>query len=647
MRSALKKVAIVGFVLGLVGLYAFTDLRQWLTLEQLQEQREQIHSFYEERPLLTIGAFMLAYILIAAASIPIAVLFTIVAGFLFGFWLGLLLSSFASSIGATGAFLVSRHLLRDAILRRWGRRVRRLDAGVRRNGIVYLLSLRMMQFMPYWLTNLGMGLTPMRTWTFYWVSQVGMLLSTAVYVYAGTSLALVDDPRDIVDPRLLIALTLLAVVPWLGARLVDGIQHWRLQRGYHKPARFDYNVLVIGAGAGGLMAAYIAAAGRARVALVERARMGGDCLHTGCVPSKALLRTARFLRDVRRHQELGITEARAQVDLAAVMRRVRQVIAAVQPHDSAERYGELGVDCIHGTAHLVDPWTVAVGERRLSARCIVLATGARPVLPAIPGLEALAPLTTENVWDLEELPERLVVIGGGPVGCELGQAFACLGSRVSLVQSRERVLPKEDPDIAGRLQQRLATDGVALHLGRRVVRCRSEDAERVVVIADEEGQEQELRCDAVLVALGRRPSVSGYGLEKLDVRLADAGTIAIDAFQRTNHPNIFAIGDVAGPLQFTHYAAHQAWYAAINALLTPWWRIQRDDAVIPWCTFTDPEIAHVGYNETSATADGIAYEVTTYELRDLDRALADAAAEGVVRVLTVPRRDRSIRFTKE
>ncbi len=414
-----------------------------------------------------------------------------------------------------------------------------------------------------------------------------------------------------------------------------------------KPRRFDRNLVVIGAGAGGLVAAYIAAAVRAKVTLVEAHRMGGDCLNTGCVPSKALIRVARLLRDLRRAGEMGVELGAPRVDFAAVMARVRAVIAEVEPHDSVERYTALGVEVIEGRAHIDSPWSVRItgadGERILTTRAIVVATGAVPVVPRITGIERVRHVTSDTVWSLTERPERLVVLGGGPIGCELAQAFASLGCTVTLV-SRSGLLPREDADVAALVEAGLAADGVRRLTGAEPLRCEVEAGEQRLVVRAV-GAEEALPFDVLLCATGRRARVRGFGLEELGVALTPAGTLAVNEYLQTSVPGIYACGDVAGPWQFTHAAAHQAWHAAVNPLFAGIRRFKVDDRVMPRVTFTDPEIASVGLTEADARAQGVACEVSRFDLAELDRAIADGAAQGFVKVLTLPGRDRILGAT--
>jgi pyruvate/2-oxoglutarate dehydrogenase complex dihydrolipoamide dehydrogenase (E3) component/uncharacterized membrane protein YdjX (TVP38/TMEM64 family) len=584
------------------------------------------------------------YIFMAALSVPGAAVLTLAGGALFGLVAGTVAVSFASTIGATLVFLAARFLFRDAIQSRFRRRLEKINRGVETDGAFYLLALRLVPIFPFWVINLVMALTPIRTWTYFWVSQLGMLPATAVYVNAGTQLAQVDSVGDILSPGLIGAFVLLGLLPLLLRWLLRFLRARKVYAGFSKPKRFDYNLIVIGAGSAGLVSAYIGATVRAKVALIEKNRMGGDCLNTGCVPSKALIRTARVMAEARDSRRYGVARAETELDFAEVMARVRRVIARIEPHDSPERYRNMGVDVIEAEARLVSPWEVEAGGRRISARSIVLATGAEPMIPPIEGLAEVDYLTSDTLWNLEQLPERLVVLGGGPIGSELTQAFARLGSRVTVVEMAERLLPREDREAGDLLAEHLEHDGVEVATGHKALRVESDERGQRLVCAGPDG-EVAFDFSHLLVALGRKTRFSGYGLEELGVRLDASGTIDVDGFQRTNYPNIYVCGDAAGPYQFTHVAAHQAWSAAVNALIAPLWSFETDYRVIPWVTFTDPEVARVGLSEEEARAQALDFEVTTYGLDDLDRAIADSDDYGFVKVLTESGKDRILGAT--
>jgi pyruvate/2-oxoglutarate dehydrogenase complex dihydrolipoamide dehydrogenase (E3) component/uncharacterized membrane protein YdjX (TVP38/TMEM64 family) len=610
-----------------------------LTLENLKAQQAALDAWVAANRWLALGGFFALYVLVTAASIPGAAIMTLAAGALFGLLAGTVLVSFASTLGATLAFLVARFVLREPLRAKFGERLAKIDAGIAKDGAFYLFTLRLVPLFPFFVVNLLAGLTALRTWTFYWVSQVGMFPATVAFVFAGTQLARIESPRDVLSPGLIGAFVLIGLLPLLMRWLSNGIAARRVYRAHKRPKRFDYNLIVIGAGSAGLVSSYIAAAIKAKVALIEKHRMGGDCLNTGCVPSKALIRTARLLAEARDSQRYGVHRMSAEFDFAEAMTRVQQVIATVEPHDSVERYTGLGVEVIEGEARLVSPWEVEVDGRRLSARSLILATGARPLVPAIPGLDGVDFLTSDTIWNLRELPGRLLVLGGGPIGCELAQCFARFGSAVTVVEMAPRLLPREDADAAAELAQRLEAEGLQLATAHRALRVEAEGSGGVLV-CEHAGAEVRLPFDRLLLALGRKANVEGFGLEELGVRIGERGTIEADGLMRTNFPNIHVCGDVAGPYQFTHVAAHQAWYAAVNALLAPFWSFSVDYRVIPWATFTDPEVARVGLSEDEARTKGIAVEVTKYGIDDLDRAIADGEAHGFVKVLTEPGKDR-------
>jgi pyruvate/2-oxoglutarate dehydrogenase complex dihydrolipoamide dehydrogenase (E3) component/uncharacterized membrane protein YdjX (TVP38/TMEM64 family) len=635
---------LVGVIGALVIAFFALDLSDYLSLEFLKEQQESIERYYREYPLRTILVYFAIYLLAAALSMPGAVWITLAGGAIFGVVTGTVIVSFASSIGATIAFLVSRFLLHDWVQNRFRRNLRAVNAGIEKDGPLYLFTLRVVPVFPFWIINLVMGLTTMRTGAFYLVSQIGMLPATIVYVNAGSQLAQIESASDIVSPDLLLALALLGLFPLAAQRLVTWVKARRALKGYVKPAHYDYNVVVIGAGSAGLVTAYITAAVKARVALVEKSRMGGDCLNTGCVPSKALIRSARFVSHCRRANEFGMKSALVDFDFAEVMERVHRVIREIEPHDSVERYTGLGVDCVSGEARIKSPYEVQVNDRTLTTRGIVVAAGAEPLVPPIPGLENIAYLTSDTLWDIRHLPKRLVVLGGGPIGCELSQCFARFGSEVTQVEMLPRLLGREDPDVSRLIEARLAAEGVDIRTGHVATGFDGGgDSKRMTCRYQEE--EVTIEFDDLLVALGRRANTDDYGLKELGIGTTATGTIEVNEYLQTCIPTIYACGDVAGPYQFTHTASHQAWYAAVNALFGGIRRFRVDYSVIPWTTFTDPEVARVGLNETDARAQEIDYEVTSFDLGELDRSIADEATEGFVKVLTAPGKDRILGAT--
>ena len=623
--------------------FAFGGYR-YLRFETIKSQQAAIQDWYAAHPWQTLAAYFGLYVAVTGLSLPGATVMTIAAGALFGLLVGTVVVSFASAIGATLSFLASRFVLRDWVQARFGARLQGINEGMRREGGFYLFTLRLIPLVPFFVINLAMGLTQIRGWTFFWVSQIGMLAGTIVYVNAGTQLASIASPAGILKPGLIGAFVLLGVFPLIAKRVLDFAKARRVYSRWTRPARFERNLVVIGAGSAGLVSAYIAAAVKAKVTLVEKHRMGGDCLNTGCVPSKALIKSAKVLSQIRHSAKYGIRRASAEFDFAEVMERVQRVIRTIEPHDSVQRYASLGVECLQGEAKITSPWTVEIrdasGVKSLTTRSIVIAAGARPFVPPIPGIEQAKVFTSDNVWELRELPRRLVVLGGGPIGSELTQAFTRFGSKVSQVEMLPRLLAREDPEVSEMVRRRFVEEGVDVLTGHR-----AKAIEGNVLVCEGAAGEVRIEFDALLCAVGRIPNTDGYGLEELGIPLTKARTVETNEYLQTLYPNIFACGDVAGPYQFTHTAAHQAWYASVNALFGRFKRFRADYSVIPWATFTDPEVARVGLNETEAQERGIAYEATTYGIDDLDRAIADGAAHGAVKVLTVPGKDRILGAT--
>jgi dihydrolipoamide dehydrogenase len=644
VKSRYSKIIIILGIAVAIGVFFAFDLGRFLTLDYLKARQQDFQAFYAGHRAVALGTYFVVYVVVTALSLPGAAVMTLAGGALFGFLPALIVVSFASSLGATLAFLVSRFLLRDWVQTRFRDRLKAINSGVEKEGAFYLFTLRLVPIFPFFVINLVLGLTPMRTRTFYWVSQVGMLAGTAVYVNAGTQLGQIESLSGILSPALLLSFALLGVFPLLARKGVDIIQKRHTRKDFPKPKKFDYNVVVLGAGSAGLVAAYIAAAVKAKVALIEKHKMGGDCLNTGCVPSKALIRSAKMLAYGRRAQEFGFKNTETTFDFAEVMQRVQRVIKKIEPHDSVARYSALGVDCLLGEARITSPYTVEVNGRTLTTRSIIVASGASPFVPPIPGLDQIDYLTSDNLWSLRELPGRMVVLGGGPIGCEMTQAFARLGAQVTQVEMIPQLMGREDPDVAEFVRARFEAEGVRVltnHAAKEVL----VEGKNNILVCERDGERVEVPFDAILVAVGRKPHTKGFGLEELGVSLHQRGTIAVDEFLRTNFPNIFCAGDVAGPYQFTHTAGHQAWYAVVNALFGGLKKFKVDYRVIPWCTFTDPEVARVGLNETEARQQDIPHEVVRFDLADLDRAIAEEEDHGWVKVLTPPGKDRILGVT--
>ena len=677
----------------LVAAFFALRLDRYLNLATLKESQDALASAYAANPWTARTLYFVTYVAVASLSLPGAAILTLAGGGVLGFGWGLLLVSFASSIGATVSFLVARYVLRDVVHARFGARLADIDRGMERDGALYLFSLRLIPVVPFFAINLAMGLTTLRTWTFYWVSQLGMLAGTAVYVNAGTQLASISSLRDVASPGLLGAFVLLGLFPLVAKAIMNFIAKRKVYARWNavRPKTFDRNLIVIGGGAGGLVSAYIAAAVKAKVTLVEAHKMGGDCLNYGCVPSKALIKSAKLAHQMQHAERYGLHSSlrtkdggQALFSFKTVMQRIHDVIAAIEPHDSVERYTGLGVEVLQGYARIVNPWTVEIalndggnepqGEPKvltLTTRSIVIAAGARPTIPpflATAAAQEVGYVTSDTLWDafaqLDEVPKRLVVLGGGPIGCELAQSFARLGSQVTQVEMAPRIMAREDAEVSELAAAALRADGVDLLTSHKALRVEKHPAQAVqpepveggpgastssartgggVLIVEHAGVEKRIAFDQLLCAVGRSARLTGYGLEELGIPTAK--TVQTNEYLQTIYPNIYAAGDVAGPYQFTHTAAHQAWYAAVNALFGDFKKFKADYSVIPWATFIDPEVARVGLNEQDAKEQSIAYEVTKYGIDDLDRAIADSEAHGFVKVLTVPGKDRILGVT--
>ncbi|KZZ34830.1 FAD-dependent oxidoreductase [Oleiphilus sp. HI0086] len=639
-----KRLLIVALVI-LIGCFFFFDLAQYLSLDYFKSQQQAISDFHSQNAILSAGIFVMIYIAVTALSLPGAAVMTLAGGAIFGLLQGTILVSFASTIGATLAFLVSRTLLKESVQKKFADSLKSINAGIEKEGAFYLFGLRLVPLFPFFVINLVMGLTPIKTRQFFLISQLGMLPGTLVYVYTGTQLGQIDSLSGILSPGLLFAFALLGLFPILAKKLMESIQAKKVFANYDKPSKFDTNMVVIGAGSAGLVTSLIAAATKAKVSLIERHKMGGDCLNTGCVPSKALIRSAKMAKYYERAEEFGLSNENIEVDFPAVMERIQSIIKTIEPHDSIERFTGLGVDCITGSAEIIDPFRVKVNGETITTRNIVISTGARPFVPAIKGIEDTGYLTSDTIWELREKPGRMLIIGGGPIGCEMAQSFQRLGVQVIQMDRSARIMPREDEDVSAEVQKRFIEEGIDLRLNHQPTEFITDNGQKVLLCTDIDGTEQRIEYDVLLLAVGRKANTEGFGLDKLNIPLTDKGTIEVNEFLQTRFPNIYACGDVAGPYQFTHTASHQAWYTAVNGLFGLFKKFKADYRVIPWATFSDPEVARVGINEQEAKAQGIAYDVSRYDIDDLDRAIADGEAHGFIKVLTVPGKDKILGVT--
>lgn len=644
MKSSTKKIILLVTIAALVVVFLTFDLGQYLTLDYLKAQREGLIQYYADNQFATIAIYFVVYVTVTALSLPGALIMTLAGGAVFGVLVGTVIISFASTIGATLAFLVSRFILREYVQNKFSDKLKAINKGIEKEGAFYLFTLRLIPLFPFFIINMVMGLTPLRTFKYFVVSQIGMLPGTIVYVNAGSQLAGIDSLSGILSPGLLLSFILLGVFPLIAKKIIDYFKSRKYIKRYKKPNSFDYNIVVIGAGSAGLVSAYIAAVVKAKVALIEKNQMGGDCLNTGCVPSKALIRSAKMLSYAKRATDFGFKNSTVEYEFSDVMDRVQRVIKKIEPHDSVERYSSLGVECISGSAKILTPYEVEVNGKTLTTKNIVIATGARPVVPDIEGIDKIDYLTSDTIWSLRQRPETLAVLGGGPIGSELAQAFARLGVKVTIIDRASRVLSREDEEVSEMVMKSFRKDGITILTSHAAKRFKV-TGDKKILICEHQQQEIEVEFDQILIALGRKANTSGFGLEDLQIQTTSRGTVEIDAFLRTNYPNIYACGDVAGPYQFTHTAAHQAWYVAVNALFSPFKKFRVNYSVIPWATFTDPEVAQVGLNESEAKRQAIPYEVTRYGVDDLDRAIADDEDHGVIKVLTVPGKDKILGVT--
>jgi pyruvate/2-oxoglutarate dehydrogenase complex dihydrolipoamide dehydrogenase (E3) component/uncharacterized membrane protein YdjX (TVP38/TMEM64 family) len=656
-QKTAARILILLVAIGLLTIFFSFDLHQKMTLEGLKSGLVQLHAWRDAEPLqMTLGYFFL-YVLTTALSLPGALVLTLAGGAIFGFVQGFVLVSFASTVGATLAFLAARYVLRDWVQQRFGEKLKPMNDGIEKEGAFYLFTLRLVPVFPFFLINLLMGLTKMRTLTYYWVSQVGMLAGTVIYVNAGTQLAAIDSLKGIVSLPIFLSLAALGLFPLITKKLLTVFKKNKIYAKWNhlKPKKFDRNVVVIGAGAAGLVTSYIAAAVKAKVTLVEAHKMGGDCLNYGCVPSKALIKSAKVAKQIRQADRYGLKAAQPEFNFHQVMARVNEVVKKIEPHDSVERYTELGVEVLQGYGRVINPWTVEIKDEHgvtqtLTTRSIVIAAGAQPFVPPLPGLDEVGYVTSDTLWEkfsmFDASPKRLVVLGGGPIGCELTQAFARLGVQVTQIEMAGRLLSREDAEVSEILSESMRSDGVTILTENKALRCERKEVGGVTVksiVVEHDGIERHIEFDELLCAVGRVARLQGYGLEELGI--PTQRTVVTNEYLETLYPNIYAAGDVAGPFQFTHTAAHQAWYASVNALFGQFKRFKVDYSVIPAATFTSPEIARVGLNEQEAQQKGIAVEVTRYGIDDLDRAIADGTDHGFVKVLTVPGKDKILGVT--
>lgn len=640
MKRSWSKIFLLVLFVGVLYALISYDVKTYLSFDYLSSHLDELQIKVAAAPVLSAVIYFFVYVLLIAVSFPGATIITLAGGALFGFTKGMALVSVASTLGATVAFWGTRFLFQEFVRSKWHKNYEQIQKKIDQEGAFYLFALRLNPIFPFFIINLVMGLTPMRTWTYFWVSFIGMLPGAAVYVNAGIEIGKLQSAKDIMTWSFLLSMALLGLAPFFLRRLLQALDRRRKLKSYKRPKKYDYNVIVIGGGAAGLVSAELASSFQGKVALIEKNHMGGDCLNTGCVPSKALIRSAKLMHEMKNSQKWGIFSSSARVDFLQVMERVKKIIQQIEPQDSVERFTQLGVDCHRGQAFIQSPFEVRVGDNTLTTKSIIIATGAKPFVPNIPGLDRVRYVTSDTIWDLKDLPRRLLILGGGAIGCELAQCFARLGSEVTVVEKADRLLPKSEPEASEELLEVFHEEGIHFLLSSTVSKFELYQAHITGGAGD-----QVVNFDVALVALGRVPNVKGFGLEQLNVQISASGAIEADEFFETNVPGIYACGDVMGAYHLTHASSYQAKYAALNALFSPYQKIHKDEQAMPSVIFTDPQVAQVGLTEEEAKKQNLDFEITQYGIQDLDRAITDGEARGFIKVLTPRGQDQILGAT--
>lgn len=614
------------------------DLTRYLNLAYIKSQVE-IWAYQLENNLFIFSLiFFLIYVIVTSLSIPGAALLTLLAGTLFGLVGGTIIVSFASTLGATGSFLFSRYLLKDNIEKKFRASYKKINEGLLKEGPLYLFALRLVPIVPFFVINLVMGITRIRVLTYMLTSQVGMLAGTIVYVNAGRSLRELNSTAGIFTFKLWISFILLASLPFISKKILASIRKIKAYKQFKKPKKFDTNLVVIGAGSGGLISAYIAATIKAKVILIEKNKMGGDCLNTGCVPSKAILSASKYARVHLEAKKHGITLSPPKISFSSIMESVHKAIETVAPHDCIERYESLGVQCVQGEAKIISPWEVKVNDRVITTKSIIIATGGTPRIPDIQGITPSIIndyiLTSDTVWSLTTLPPSLLILGGGPIGCEMALAFSSMGSEVTLVHTHSHILSKEDDEVGAFAETILQKNGVKIICNHTAIEVHKKARNIVVDVQNKEGKTQSIACNKMLCAIGRTAHLDNVLEKNIHIDTLENGSISTNKALQTNIPNIYAVGDCVGPHQFTHIASHMAWYAAVNALLGHIKTFEINYAIVPAVTFLTPEIGRVGLSEKEAKEQGIEYQVSIYHMNESDRAIAEQKTEGFIKVIT-------------
>ncbi|NQY43525.1 MAG: FAD-dependent oxidoreductase [Legionellales bacterium] len=639
-----KKILLTIIILILICLFFIYDLSDYLSFTYLKGRHLEFSDYYLDNPIFIIGVFFSIYVLISSLSLPGAAVLTVLAGTIFDLITGVIIVSFASTIGATIAFLIAKYILHDYMQKKYSHKLANINEGIKKEGSYYLFALRLVPIMPFFIINILMGLTPIKVRTFFLISQIGMLPGTILYVFVGTTIADITTVNDILSWQIILAFSLLGLFPVITKRVLSWFKSYLKLRKYIKPKKFDYNIIVIGGGSAGLVAAYMGSQLKAKIALIEKNKMGGDCLNTGCVPSKALIKTAKVINYRNSYKKYGLNFIKIDTNFKTIMRRIHNVIKKIEPHDSIERYSNLGVDCIQGNAEIVDPYRVSINNMILTTRKIIIATGASPIVPPIKGLEQIKYLTSDNIWELENKPTKLVILGGGPIGIELAQAFGRLGIEIIIIEMQNKILLREDEEVSEHILGVLQQEGIRVKTGFMAKEVIQNNGKNYLICSAED-REIQIEFDQILIALGRKANIQNFGLEKLGIALTEFNTIKANELLQTNYSNIYVCGDVTGPYQFTHTAGYQGMLCSLNALFSWIKKFKVDYRVIPWTTFTDPEIARVGINEQEAKQKKISYDVTIYQLDELDRAIVDSIDSGFVKVITQKDTDRILGVT--
>ncbi len=617
---------ILSLFISAVFLILYFNFSDFLNLQVLKQSQADLKLWHEQNQGLAVFLYFVIYVSLTAISFPGAAILTIAAGFLFGIFWGVLIVSFASTIGATISFLLARYLFQSWVENHFRTVFLSLNQEFKKQGVFYLFSLRLIPLFPFFAVNALMGLTKIKAHHFYLVSQLGMLPGTILYVWAGVELSSLNQVSDILSFRMFLLFSTLGLFPWFVKYIFSQYQMSKIYKNYKKPKKYDYNLIVIGGGAAGLVSTSIAANVKAKVAIIEQHKMGGDCLNHGCVPSKALIHLSKQL---------------PKLDYIDVQKQIQDIIAQIEPHDSPERFRSMGADVFLESAKLLSPWQVQLGNRILTAKNIVIATGSAPFVPSIPGLETIHYKTSDSLWDMTQLPGKLAILGAGVMGCELAQAFQRLGCEVTLIEKADRVLSKEDPKVSKIIFDQLTKEGVKIFLNTEAKRISGAQ----ILICQQNEKTFEMEFGELLLALGRKPRIIGYGLEELGVEMDGKGFIRRNEFMQTNYPNIFVCGDVTSHLQLTHMAGHQAWYASVNALFGKFRKFKEDSSVIPRCIFTYPEVASVGLSLDDAQKLYPDCERTFFDMKNSDRAICDQAVNGFIEIITKRNSDQILGVT--